>query len=322
MAWTVQNMTPLKYPGHSSVCAICSDQELQTGYVLGFSGFNLSAIKVSAIVNNYWLESALCRCPKCDFAYFFPRPPSYLLEKFYCEGGGGTFTLNNDDFERRRIEYGEAKSRVDSVISRLSSIGLQISRDQRILEIGAGLSSYADHFLKKGCEYIANEPGKHQADFLERVYGIRTLRTMVEEISDEFDFYFDYVISTDSFEHHLDPKASFLRVSRLLRDGGHFILSVPNLNSYSLKTISIAHPYFAFPPHLNYFSCLSLEVLCGISQLSPVLITTFTHQGELFYCNEMLIKLGLIKLDDQHLNALAETGSHERILLVAKKVEA
>jgi hypothetical protein len=80
------------------------------------------------------------------------------------------------------------------------------------------------------------------------------------------------------------------------------------------------HPYYAFPPHLNYFSVSAFKKSLASLGLVDINVRTFSFPSEIFYCMELGIKLGVIRPDAEFLNKLSEHGQHERLLVTARKL--
>jgi SAM-dependent methyltransferase len=313
-------MKPFKHAEHRSQCPMCGDSHSQTGWAFGATNLNLTIMRAAAIVNDALLEAAFSYCPTCDFGYFFPRPPQALLDEFYAHGGGRGALLS-DDIELSSLQSDFAKSEVATVTALMQDCGVDLRsfKSRRVLEVGPGLSSFIPAFLELGMEYWGNEIGIETSAFLERVFRVGLIRQTLENIPVDLDGTFHLVFSKDSLEHHPNPLLSLSRMEKLLTPGGWLVVLVPNLNSRAFKEGSVTHPYYAFPPHLNYFSKDTFaRHLAGLG-MENVDVRTFSFSSEVFYCMELSIKLGLLKPDGDCLRRMTEMGEHERLLVVAKK---
>lgn len=72
---------------------------------------------------------------------------------------------------------------------------------------------------------------------------------------------FDFLGCVDTFEHLNDPVSVLKKLYEKANVGALVFLSVPNFDSYFSKIHFGAHPYYAFPPHLNYFTKASFAAL-------------------------------------------------------------
>jgi SAM-dependent methyltransferase len=202
----------------------------------------------------------------------------------------------------------------------INECGLDLSRIHRkkVLEIGPGLSSYTSAFIELGFDYWANEIGGETSDFLKRIFKVPVIQEPLGKIPNIYDGNFDLIFTKDSLEHHPSPAESIKKMKQLLSKDAWLIISVPNLNSYTFKNSSITHPYYAFPPHLNYFSKTALGKYLTEIGMRNIEARSFSFPGEIFYCMELCIKLGIIAPDFQTLEKLNDSGQNERLLIVAQ----
>lgn len=319
MSYFPLGMKPIKLPNHNSVCPICEDARTQQAWIMGSNNLNQMIVRGSVIIENILLESSLSYCPKCDFGYFYPSPPADILERFY-KTGGGRGKLRSDESELTDLKSPSSRRDVALAFEIIKECGLCLRnfRGKKILEIGPGLSSYTTPFLELGIEYWANEIGAETSDFIDRVFKAPVIRQPLQDICDSYDKKFDLIFTKDSLEHHPNPAASLRRIKRLLSKDGWLIISVPNLNSYTFKQASITHPYYAYPPHLNYFSKKTFVKYLSQIGLEKIEARTFSFPGEVFYCMELCIKLGMIAPDFQTLKHLTDSDQNERLMIVAK----
>lgn len=313
-------ITPIALPNHKSSCPLCKNVPHQMAWVIGSNTQNLMIVRGSAIIDNILLESALRYCPICDFGYFYPAPPGDILQSFYRKGGGGG-PLGTDETELSELRNPYHQRDVNLLFQIASECGLSLGeiRGKKILEIGPGLSRYMSAFIGLGCEYWANEIGEEISDFIERVFKAPVIRGPLEEIANRYDQGFDLIFTKDSLEHHANPAASIKKMNQLLRKNGWLIISVPNLNSYTFKNASITHPYYAYPPHLNYFSKTALVNSLNEIGMGNIEARSFSFPSEIFYCMELCIKMGMVSPTFDALGKLCDSDQNERLLVVAQR---
>jgi SAM-dependent methyltransferase len=91
----------------------------------------------------------------------------------------------------------------------------------------------------------------------------------------------DIVTSFDVIEHLEDPNSFVDAAYELLRPGGKFILSMPNVDDVLLK---VCHekfaPFFFQAAHLNYFGSAAVDFLFSKSQFSKYKID-YIHKYDL-----------------------------------------
>lgn len=84
---------------------------------------------------------------------------------------------------------------------------------------------------------------------------------------------FDYVIFSDSLEHMLEPKAVLERVRGLMAEGGHLLISMPNIRNFRVTVPLVFSDQWEYQDeglldrtHLRFFTCTSICKLieqCG-----------------------------------------------------------
>ncbi len=108
-----------------------------------------------------------------------------------------------------------------------------ISRNSRILDIGCGhglLGKYLQSTLDAevtGVEIIESCYIEAKSVLNNAIYG--NIETMNLDILGNN---YDYVIFSDSLEHLINPGETLFRVSSLLKDNGHLLISIPNVQNF------------------------------------------------------------------------------------------
>ena len=103
------------------------------------------------------------------------------------------------------------------------------------------------------------------------------------------DASFDAIISTEVIEHLENPRAVFREFSRLLRPGGHLLLTTPNQESIrSLASLIVRGHHVAFldesyPAHLTALVRRDMERLCLEARLraAAVLVHRFRRRAQM-----------------------------------------
>jgi 2-polyprenyl-3-methyl-5-hydroxy-6-metoxy-1,4-benzoquinol methylase len=114
----------------------------------------------------------------------------------------------------------------------------EIPEGARVLEVGTA-SGYLGEYLinHKKCEVWGVEPVKELYDDALN-YGYTKLYNMSgEEFLSLTDFSekFDCILLGDVLEHMVDPTAVLAKLKKFLRQGGKFVVSLPNIAHYSTR---------------------------------------------------------------------------------------
>lgn len=135
-------------------------------------------------------------------------------------------------FEPDPARYEQARvTKCDSydVISSL------VKDNSTVLEIGCGTGSLLEFLAKsRNCEVDGIEPNEDRAD-LAKMKGLSVINSYLSATTCLPRKSYDYIIFADVLEH-LDDPSDLLRNSRkFLRDGGSYIISVPNMIHWSVR---------------------------------------------------------------------------------------
>ena len=201
--------------------------------------------------------------------------------------------------------------------SRLDLISLlPIKKDKKILEIGAGCGDTLVTIKEKnlaskviGVELFP-KPGTNQSNTLIDKFIIADIENDILDLEND---YFDVIICGDVLEHLVDPWAVIEKLTHLLKKGGVFIISVPNIGHYTVLFSIIFKKDFKYDPeggildktHLRFFCKKNIKQLVTTKNLQPVSYHAgFTRLPRLMLTKTLnIITIGLLKvlLTRQHL---------------------
>ena len=155
---------------------------------------------------------------------------------------------SNEDFNKWHSERG-IDFCVDTPWHRffINNIKEFISKEDKILEIGCGRGGFAFYFSKtynnQFAEYEAADFSVSALDMAKKHQfeeGIGNINFSVKDIQN-IDFpnnYFDKIICFETIEHVPNPKKAVKELHRVLKPGGHMVLTTPNyLNFYGAYRI-------------------------------------------------------------------------------------
>jgi SAM-dependent methyltransferase len=102
----------------------------------------------------------------------------------------------------------------------------------RLLDVGCGRKPYQNTYFAMASSYVGVDPQSAEADIR-----ASALNLPIEDES------FDTVVSTEVLEHVPDPLRALREMFRVLKPGGHLILSAPMY----WPRHEIPHDYFRYP---------------------------------------------------------------------------
>jgi 2-polyprenyl-3-methyl-5-hydroxy-6-metoxy-1,4-benzoquinol methylase len=129
-----------------------------------------------------------------------------------------------DRFDDLMDEYDVGRRTAVLVDDFLSGIDL---RGKLVLDGGCGVGGLTRAMTARGARVVALDIGAQLAATTRTRYGCRAVvgtLTSLGLVSDAFDV----VISSEAIEHTPDPEAAIVELYRVLKPGGHLVLSTPN----------------------------------------------------------------------------------------------
>lgn len=153
-----------------------------------------------------------------------------------------------------------------------------VGEGKRVLELGCATGFMSRELVEQGCAVVGVERNQWAAGRAHR----ECERVLVQDLDDAGweaalgDDRFDVVLATDVLEHLRDPKACLRSALPLLRAGGSFILSLPNVAHGSVR-LSLLAGEFRYTElglldrtHIHFFTRSSLEELCEAAGMAIV----------------------------------------------------
>lgn len=134
---------------------------------------------------------------------------------------------------------------------------LQVSSPPRLLDFGCGAGGFLRQALEAGFDVMGLEVNKALVAHVSSQYGIPTFQGLITDPGFK-DERFDVIVSSQVFEHLLDPSRTLKAVQDHLNPNGLLLIEVPNLSHFRerLKKGSTMDD-----AHLFYFNRRSLSDL-------------------------------------------------------------
>ena len=154
------------------------------------------------------------------------------------------------------------------VVSKLNELS-QISSGKKLLDVGAGESPYKLTAEKYGFIYESHdfnqyEPTRSEFGFQDPTWIYPEHKYVCDILDIPENELFDVLICTEVFEHIPDPVAAFKKLSKLIKQDGYLVITVPlasHIHQAPYYFSSGLSPYwFEYWSKLLGFETLSLQI--------------------------------------------------------------
>jgi 2-polyprenyl-3-methyl-5-hydroxy-6-metoxy-1,4-benzoquinol methylase len=197
----------------------------------------------------------LVRCAGCGLAYIDNPPTPERLSEIYSASANYHDELHDPQ--------SAAFARMSGVAQRHLDIVRKRSSGGRLLDVGCSTGLFLDKAHQAGFDGTGVEFSAESAGFARAQFGLSVTTGSIHDITNVRDS-FDIVTMFDVIEHVPDPIADMRVAYDLLKPGGLFILSTPNIDglfprlSYPLAKMLAYWPHPEPPHHLYQFSVRTL----------------------------------------------------------------
>jgi SAM-dependent methyltransferase len=180
-------------------------------------------------------------CAECGFRFATPTTNPNLVAAI-------------GDYESAYLQYLAPDPSDDVNLSSLCEWMQRIVplEGKRVLDVGAGSGKLVRFMRARGVEAHGIEPSRALFD---RFLGTEAAFTwaMLDDYRSTGVAAFDVVTAFDVIEHVPDPVALLGEVAAVLKPGGVFFASTPDVGSLPAKAFG-RHWHFYYPYHLSYFA--------------------------------------------------------------------
>ena len=189
---------------------------------------------------------SVVRCQTCGLIRQDPRPTAATMEYYY-PPAYEPYSIAIDD-EPSRIarwsrRHGMNKRR--RAIERLVGTG-------RLLDVGCATGNFLNEMARTERWHVEGvEPNVTAAAYGCDRFGLLIHEGNLEKVALP-DASFDVVTMWNVFEHLHTPMANLREVARLLRSGGLYVFSIPNLNSVEARHLGRLWMGWELPRHLYF----------------------------------------------------------------------
>lgn len=232
----------------------------------------------------------IVQCTKCSHVYLNPKPPLTEFDTIYPDDYYSYDFLNEKGISLARLGKEIIEKKYIDIYKNL------VGKRGSILDVGCGdgrllalLGSAKDcNWKLYGLDFNA------KGNSIARNKGLTIYQGKFEDVRLQAGS-FDLVIMNEVFEHLYRPNASLLKVRRILKRGGWFVIETPCVGSWDYRLFK-KHYWggYHIPRHLNIFSRETIrrilkkagfEVVSEQSLLSPPFWILSVHN--MLYANNI-----------------------------------
>ncbi len=200
----------------------------------------------------------LVRCSHCGLAYIADPPDPDALAAMY-QGEANYHSALHDPASR---EFAKMAGVADAHLA----FTRQWASTGRLIDIGCSTGLFLDKAARAAFEASGVEFSRRSAQFARDQFGLTVHEGDINALGSETEAY-DIVTMFDVIEHVRDPAGDIAAVHRLLKPGGLFIVSTPNIDglfpksSHPLAGLLGYWPHPEPPWHLYQFSVKTLSAM-------------------------------------------------------------
>jgi SAM-dependent methyltransferase len=219
----------------------------------------------------------LLLCAGCGSAYLdgeaHPYRPQAIYDQTYFEPW---------DLRPGSVSWKLREETAGARLGLLSALGAS----GRLLDLGCAGGYLVAEALRRGFDAFGLEISEHAARVAESVAPARITRGTLESAA-YAPASFDVVTAFDVVEHHPEPFDFVGRIRALLRPGGHFAATVPDLSSLTGRTMGAAWPHYK-EEHRFYPTREAFRRLLVRAGLAPVYEAAARKRLSLAYLDPLL----------------------------------
>lgn len=215
------------------------------------------------------------RCKSCGTGFLNQPPhPQWLQTIYQYSGQALTQPVSLADVLDREVEFPNCSIDAERVSQMADKLNL--SGNQRALDVGSGFGFYTQALRVKGYDTVSINPGQYENRVFKAMNGEEPLQMMFEQYQTEQPF--GMVVMSQVLEHLLEPDRAVKKVAGLLANGGIYACAVPNFNSFLVKLLGTRdNACLWVPEHVNYFTEKGLRQLLSRHGLQIIKVEQVTR---------------------------------------------
>lgn len=192
------------------------------------------------------------RCGGCGFIFMAPRPTAEYLNAYYAQASvyGYASEVASD--------YAPAIADKVALIRRFQAAYPSLPKTGRALDFGAGNGAAVKAWAEAGYDAEGAEISEAARATALRLFGVKVTSADIGDVADDS---LNLLTLFDVLEHLLEPRGFVETARRKIKNGGAFLVGVPNFNALDRWLRGVDSKVMIFPEHVNQFTQATLKDL-------------------------------------------------------------
>jgi 2-polyprenyl-3-methyl-5-hydroxy-6-metoxy-1,4-benzoquinol methylase len=223
----------------------------------------------------------LVRCGDCGLAYIINPPSADELKRIYSAESNYHVQLHDPASDTWRSFERLAEKHMAFVSQQIGG--------GRVLDVGCSTGHFLALARQRGFEVAGAEFSPDSAKVARAHFGLEVTGGSIHDVAAP-DGAFDLVTMFDVIEHVPDPAADIAKAFQLVKPGGSFVLSTPNIDGL--------FPRLSLPPQLPHGAGGSVDRAALSRRAASVLLGVSYIQRERIHCpaDHFLDHLGRLRI--------------------------
>lgn len=250
-----------------------------------------------------WVTLNIVTCNDCGHIYSNPRPTKESLFEYYSsqylKNPGVMLPTSKSDIFATNSLWSKKMERYNYYLSLLPT---NKKKEPKILDIGCswgGLLTAAAKNLNSD-SLLGIDISSKAIDFITNKMNFQGFEGTLSDYAETSIEKFDYIFSSHSLEHSLNPKEELALIKKLLNNEGVFFLTIPNHASFMTNEMKGYSPAVRGGNHYHFFNhdFLSKE----LKKLGFTILDSFTSSLFSPHIKTLTSLLGMKQQDEKQIN--------------------
>lgn len=216
----------------------------------------------------------LSRCSKCGLVFQTPRVKSQDAGLYYQSVKYWGANLSNSS--KKQTDIRNNFQRYKQVYKRYNKM-----EPGKVLDIGCGTGEFLYWFKKRDWQALGTDISSNPLTYAKKALGLEVIQGDLLEINLKGKS-FDLISMMHVFEHLYSPVESLKKISKILKDSGELIITIPN--HQSLGRILFGVNWLQYQPgrHLFYYTPQTIRKILSLCEFEVLEVEFWTKKDSLY----------------------------------------